>query len=81
MYSAAPYTPYEIDVNKRVRHANEEHEQDVSVNFTQTPDILNDELEKKEESKMINLEEASASKKSDEPGAFSKFWNWATQLF
>jgi len=82
MYSAAPYTPYEIDVNKRVRHANEEHEQDVSVNFTQTPDILGDEIEKKEESKMINLEEAaSASKKSDEPGAFSKFWNWATQLF
>jgi cell division protein FtsA len=81
MYSAAPYTPYEIDVNKRVRHANEEHEQDVSVNFTQAPDILNEEIEKKEESKMINLEEASAKKKSDEPGSLSKFWNWATQLF
>jgi len=81
MYSAAPYTPYEIDVNKRVRHANEEHEQDASVNFTQTPDILGDELEKKEESKMINLEEKSASKKSDEPSGLSKFFNWATQLF
>ena len=81
MYSAAPYTPYEIDVNKRVRHANEEHEQDVSVNFTQAPDILSDELETKEESKMINLEEASASKKSDEPSGLSKFFNWATQLF
>jgi cell division protein FtsA len=81
LYSAAPYTPYEIDVNKRVRHTNEEHEQDASVNFKQTPDILGDEVEKKEEAKMVNLEEARASKKSDEPSGLSKFWNWATQLF
>jgi len=89
LYSAEPYTPYEIDVNKRVRHANEEHEQDASVNFTQAPFMqtpdhageANNNVEKEEESRMINLEEASASKKSDEPGSLSKFWNWATQLF
>jgi cell division protein FtsA len=29
---------------------------------------------------MVNLSEKK-EKKSEEAGAFSKFWNWATQLF
>jgi cell division protein FtsA len=83
MYSSSPYTPYEIDVNKRVRHTNEEPTQSTNVDFTNTtesivPPVIKEEG--KEKSKMINLEEAQ-SKKSDEAGSFNKFWNWATQLF
>jgi cell division protein FtsA len=79
-YSALPYTPYEIDVNKRVRHTNEEDISALQVNLTEAPELPGEEAEKKEEPKMINLEDTDA-KKSNEPGSLSKFWNWATQLF
>jgi cell division protein FtsA len=36
--------------------------------------------EEEQKDKMINLE-VSKEKKSDEASSFSKFWNWATQLF
>ena len=81
MYASHPYTPYEIDVNKRVRHANEAPTESRHIDFSNTTENLNAPLiEEEEESKMINLEEVQ-SKKSDEAGGFSKFWNWATQLF
>ena len=88
MYASVPYTPYEIDVNKRVRHTNETPTES-KTNFNlqeETPNLTvplmqgEEQETKKEETKMINLEEAS-SKKSDGAGSFSKFWNWATQLF
>jgi cell division protein FtsA len=79
MYSASSFTPYEIDVNKRVRHANEIPSTQTSVDFTSEPqeEIPSLEVEKKET--MITL--PKKEKKSDEAGAVSKFWNWATQLF
>lgn len=81
IFSASPYTPYEIDVNKRVRHSNEEPTNSVQVDFNK---VINEnvpvaDLEEKT-TKMVNLE-AKKEKKNDEAGAVSKFWNWATQLF
>jgi len=80
MYSAAAYTPYEIDVNKRVRHTNEAPTAHSTVNFKEDPEIPMAPQEEEPKAKMVNLEVAK-EKKSDEAGSFSKFWNWATQLF
>ena len=81
MYNAS-YTRYEIDVNKRVRHTNEMPQEDVSIAFAANPhDIpVAPSLEVEKKDTMISLDEKK-EKKSDEAGAFSKFWNWATQLF
>ena len=82
MYSASSFTPYEIDVNKRVRHRNEDKKADNSVNFSATqsipvaPSIAIDE----QEERMVSLE-ASKESKSDEASGVSKLINWATQLF
>jgi cell division protein FtsA len=82
MYSASAYTPYEIDVNKKVRHTNETPAEQSSVHFNEDSDDIPvaqiDTEEVKE--KMVTLP-SQKSKKSDEAGAFNKFWNWATQLF
>ena len=82
MYSKAPYTAYEIDVNKRVRHTNESSPTENRVNFNEDPDIpiAPSILLEVPEEKMVSLE-ASKEKKSDEANSVSKFWNWATQLF
>ncbi len=81
MYSTFSYTPYEIDVNKKVRHANETPVAHVNVDFTSEPDEIPVAPSQIEEniSTMVTL--PKKGKKSDEAGAFSKFWNWATQLF
>jgi len=80
LYSASAYTLYEIDVNKRVRHSNEMLTEHTSINLTEEHDIPTPQLrtEKKDGMATISLKK---EKKSDEAGAFSKFWNWATQLF
>ncbi len=80
IYAAQPYTAYEIDVNKRVRHTNEEKTPMTKVNFEQVPDIPVAPIEEQTEQKMVNLE-VQKEKKSDEANGLSKFWNWATQLF
>lgn len=81
MYSASSYTPYEIDVNKKVRHSNEEPKEQSSVDFTNETDIpVAPQQEENSKEKMVTLP-SKTDKKSDEAGAFSKFWNWATQLF
>ena len=80
MYSAYAYTPYEIDANKRVRHRNEKNADTTSVNLNISPDIQIPVSEEEPKTKMLNLEDAK-DKKSDEASSFSKFWNWATQLF
>jgi len=81
MYSAKYYTPYEIDVNKRVRHSNETPAAESSVNFKDEPDIpVAPATEEQRVETMVTLP-SKKEKKSDEAGAFSKFWNWATQLF
>lgn len=81
MYAAKNYTPYEIDVNKHVRHSNETPHESVNVNFKSETEIpiapIADEDVKEKLVTLPNKKE----KKSDEASAFSKFWNWATQLF
>ncbi|MDQ7044368.1 MAG: cell division protein FtsA [Sulfurimonas sp.] len=82
MYAASEYTPYEIDVNKKVRHANETPSAQTEVDF-KTPEIAviapAQEVEVQEDT-MVTLP-SKKEKKSDEAGTLSKFWNWATQLF
>lgn len=81
MYAAFAYTPYEIDVNKRVRHMNETHAKPTSVDFnTSDLSIPVAPSEEVAQEKMINLE-PHKGKKSDEANGFKKFLNWATQLF
>ena len=82
MYSASAYTPYEIDVNKKVRHSNEAPSTESTVDFNEdfeipVPPAQEDEVKG---DTMVTLP-SKKEKKSDEAGAFSKFWNWATQLF
>jgi len=81
IYSSTPYTAYEIDVNKRVRHSNETSSADSSVDFKSPLDIPIAPSEEQPEEKMVSLEVSKKEKKSDEASSFSKFWNWATQLF
>ena len=81
IYSSAPYTAYEIDVNKRVRHSNETPSFDSNVNFKDELDIPVAPSEEEPKVQMMNLETSKKEKKSDEASSFSKFWNWATQLF
>ena len=82
MHLASSYTPYEIDVNKHVRHANEIPADTSNVDFSTDSSIpiapLDDELSIKEQ--LVTLP-SKKDKKSDEAGIFSKFWNWAIQLF
>ncbi len=82
MYAASDYTPYEIDVNKKVRHSSETPSSQIDVDFTQKNDLPIVPVQETEENTatMINLE-SSKEKKNDEAGTLSKFWNWATQLF
>jgi cell division protein FtsA len=68
-------------VNKRVRHSNETPAVESNVNFTDEPEIpVAPATEEEKEQTMVTLP-SKKEKKSDEAGAFSKFWNWATQLF
>ncbi len=83
MYNSS-YTRYEIDVNKRVRHTNETPQEDLSITLDRTSndqDIpIAPSLDIEKQDNMISLD-SKKEKKSDEASAFSKFWNWATQLF
>ena len=85
MYSALSFTPYEIDVNKKVRHSNEMPAAQTSVDFNNNNEELEIPIPPAQEDEvkadhMVTLP-SKKEKKSDEAGAFSKFWNWATQLF
>ena len=81
MYSASSFTQYEIDVNKKVRHLNEEPAGLSSVDFKNEEDIPVAPLQEEDsQEKMVTLP-SKKEKKSDEANGFSKFWNWATQLF
>jgi len=82
MYSGIPYTQYEIDVNKKVRHRNESPSSQSDVNFSDAaeipiaPSVIEEPLEK-----MVSIGASQKEKKNDEASDVSKFWNWATQLF
>ncbi len=85
MHSAGAYTPYEIDVNKRVRHANETVIESKNMHLKddiklEKKEMPTDSKEKEEaNSQIVNI--TQKEKKQNPNGAFSKFWNWATQLF
>jgi len=82
MYSTTSFTPYEIDVNKKVRHTNEKPTELTNVDFSSEDEhipVVSMQEDEKIEDKMVVLQQKG--KKSDEAGLFSKFWNWATQLF
>lgn len=87
IYASGPYTQYEIDINKRVRHTNEQRNENVVtpiklVEEESIPAIeLNSNDTKKESMIVLPTSKEKKKKNPDEPGAFSKFWNWATQLF
>ncbi|MEA1920659.1 MAG: cell division protein FtsA [Campylobacterota bacterium] len=83
-YSAGHFAPYEIDVNKQMRHSNEIHEYTKPIDLSDTSEIpvadvpVDDEADIKND--LASLPSKN-EKKSDEAGIFAKIWNWATQLF
>lgn len=84
-YAAGEYAPYEIDVNKHMRHTNE------SLEYREKPDIadiapinLKDKEMSSDEKMDIKSELGTISSnqiKKDKPNFINKFWLWATQLF
>lgn len=92
-YYAGGYTPYEIDVNRRMRHSREElfpseaesRFQEEVAEFHHSAPAAPPVRPAKEESasdmaKMVNIG-SNKPVQSDQPNPISKFWNWATQLF
>jgi len=95
MYTHSSFTPYEIDVNKKVRHINEISAQEMSVDFFSEPQEMSiptptnthtttPQYEAKDtmvslESKMVSIE--SKKEINSENSVINKFKNWATQLF
>ena len=84
MHSAGGYTPYEIDVNKRVRHANETPIEGRNANLKEEIKLDKPAAETKSDTKeaasgIVNI--TKRSKEQDQNSPLSKFWNWATQLF
>jgi len=82
-YAAGHFAPYEIDVNKKMRHSNEVHEYTKPIDLSDTSEIPVADLPEDEEADIKNdlATLPSKEKKSDEAGMFTKLWNWATQLF
>lgn len=91
-YMAGGYTPYEIDVNKRMRHTSEEpatqpqmqfHEEvpefEIPAATPPKPESVKEE-KKADVSKMVNIG-SNKPVQNDQPNPIAKFWNWATQLF
>jgi cell division protein FtsA len=89
-YAAGSFSSYEIDVNKNMRYQNEmpsEPEPELSnlasgfesINIKNTPPSQPKEktVEEKNTTAGLVVEED----KSKQAGFWSKFWNWATQLF
>ena len=78
MYTAS-YTRYEIDVNKRVRHASETPPEDISIAFNTQNDIpIAPSLEaEQKEVKMVSLDEKKEKKPKEEEKSedYSKMFN------
>ena len=82
MYAAGNPTPYEIDVNKHVRHSSEILKEDISIDFSNEDDIpVVAPVETQSIKDQLITLPSKKEKKSDEAGTINKFWNWATQLF
>ncbi|OQX58494.1 MAG: cell division protein FtsA [Helicobacteraceae bacterium 4484_230] len=88
-YAAGSFSSYEIDVNKNMRYQNEmpsEPEPELSnlasgfesINIKNTSTSQpKEKVEEKSTATNLNVEQD----KSKQAGFWSKFWNWATQLF
>ncbi len=81
MYSASNFTPYEIDVNKNVRHSNEIPQEASNVDFKAEAGIPIAPVEELSVKDQLVTLPSKKSKKRDEANTLNKFWNWATQLF
>lgn len=81
MYMAGNPTPYEIDVNKHVRHTSEIPKEASSVDFSNVDDIPVVPTDAQNIKEQLVTLPSKKEKKSDEASPISKFWNWATQLF
>ena len=66
MYSANFYTPYEIDVNKRVRHSKETPVQSSKVNFSGEPEIPIAPSADEEQKYVITLEVYNGSNTTED---------------
>ncbi|MEA3523090.1 MAG: cell division protein FtsA [Campylobacterota bacterium] len=83
-YCAGHFAPYEIDVNKQMRHSNETREYTKPIDLSDTAEIPIANTPEENEATIKNDLASLPSKKekkSDEAGIIAKFWNWATQLF
>ena len=91
-YAASDFCPYEIDVNKRMRHTNENDSfkesrslSDIATIKKEEPPIVEKPTNEVKKETPIKEELSSLPKqqleKEREIGVVSKFLNWATQLF
>ncbi|MGB6018863.1 MAG: cell division protein FtsA [Sulfurimonadaceae bacterium] len=85
-YEANGYSLYEVDVNKKMRHTRNDFDEltmpDLGdVEPTGIPTIDYDSPAKPNNVKIGKPITPTKSKGDQEAGAFSKFWNWMTQLF
>lgn len=91
-YIAGGYTPYEIDVNKRMRHTSEDiamqphvqfHEEVPEFDMPAAPSLQSEPAAKEKKAEVSNMVNIGSNKsvQDDQPNPITKFWNWATQLF
>ncbi len=84
-YAAGSYSQYEIDVNKRMRYQSEERQEDehtdLTGGITEKEPVIPIVPSEESEPKVTIATLPSRKKDGEEAGSFSKFWNWATQLF
>ncbi len=84
-YAAGSFSPYEIDVNKRMRYKSEEPFEDERPDLTggvsATEPVIPIVPSEESEPKVTIATLPTRKKDGEEAGSFSKFWNWATQLF
>lgn len=85
-YAAGGYAPYEIDVNKHMRHRNESMEDRLTPNISNIASNMSEDEETNINIRTNDVKSELASItahkiKKDVPNFFNKVWQWATQLF
>ena len=85
-YSMGKFTPYEIDINKNLRHRNEPNATRNEVKLTAIEDNETPSHTLKDSQDDDILEDGFGIVAKNRPtqattSPFSKFWRWATQLF
>jgi len=84
-YEANGYALYEVDVNKKMRHTKNDLDQleipDLGDNEPTGIPTIDEETPAQTKIKLGTPIAPKKIKGDKEAGAFSKFWNWMTQLF